>query len=126
MKRYAFGVAVALGHAQALGTLVFAVVIAISSRHTQGWTMRGPSQPVSVSLVIEYLIFAVGIEAAAYGLHTRKSWARTPFLVVQLFAIVAVGVTLVQSGNVTYVLAGAGVIGISTLAGVSAALGTSR
>jgi hypothetical protein len=61
--------------------------------------LAGLSNPNSVAApliqVVLYLLFAAGIAATAWALWQQRHAARTPFIVIQLFALV-VGYTLMQ------------------------------
>ena len=91
-------VAIAIAAVEALAVLAYAAGIALS----------GFANPDSVAApaveVVIYLIFAVGIGLVVKGLLQNKRWARTPFVVVQLFGLVT-GWTLVQGdGDSTHLL----------------------
>lgn len=75
--------------------------------YTAGIALSGLQNPDSVAApaveVIIYLLFAIGIGLVVKGLWQRRRWARTPFVVVQLFALVT-GWTLLQGdGDGTHV-----------------------
>lgn len=120
LARVARAMAVGIGACQAVGTIVYAVVVAVSTRHTSGWTMPGSRSAAAVSLVIEYLLYAAAICVVVFGLARSRGWAATPFLLIQALLVIAVGGTLVQSGNASYVPTGVAIMVTSTLAGMGA------
>ena len=76
--------------------------------YTVGIALSGLQNPDSVAApaieVLIYLVFAIGIGLVVKGLWQSRSWARTPFVVVQLFALVT-GWTLLQGdGDSTHLL----------------------
>ena len=86
------------------GGLVVAALIAVieaSGIAVYGITigLAGLSNPGSVAApaiqLVLYLLFAGGIGATAWALWRQQRGARTPFVVIQLFALV-VGYTLMQ------------------------------
>lgn len=112
--------AVVLGWLQAVGTTAYAAALAVSTRHSSGWTMPGSRQAVAVSLVLEYVLYAGAISTVTIGFAKGRRWAFTPFLVIQAFLVIAVGSTLAQSGNPKYSVAGYSIIAIAALAASSA------
>jgi len=101
-------VAIAIAAVEALAVLAYAAGIALS----------GFANPDSVAApgveVVIYVIFAVGIGLVVKGLLQGRRWARTPFVVVQLFGLVT-GWTLVQGdGDSTHWL-GYAVMAVSVL-----------
>jgi hypothetical protein len=82
-------VVLAIAALEALAVLAYAAGIALS----------GFANPDSVAApaveVVIYLLFAIGIGLVVKGLWQRRRWARTPFIVVQLFGLVT-GWTLLQ------------------------------
>jgi len=101
-------VAIAIAAVEALAVLAYAAGIALS----------GVANPDSVAApaveVVIYLIFAVGIGLVVKGLLQGRRWARTPFVVVQLFGLVT-GWTLVQGDGDTTHRLGYAVIAVSVL-----------
>ena len=63
---------------------------------------RAGAAPTVEALI--YLVFAVGIVLVVKGLWQRRRWARTPFVVIQLFAGIT-GWTLLQGdGDSTHLI----------------------
>lgn len=103
--------AVGIAAVEAVAVLAYAVAIGISALTNPG-SIAAP--PVEIAL---YLIFAAGIGACGVGLWRRRSVARTPFGVVQLFGLV-VGYTLLQGDGddvhrVGYAVLAMAVVGIA-------------
>ena len=91
-------VVLAVAALEALAVLAYAAGIALSG-------LQNPDSVAAPAVeVIIYLLFAIGIGLVVKGLWQRRRWARTPFLVVQLFGLVT-GWTLLQGdGDGTHLL----------------------
>jgi hypothetical protein len=90
--------AIAIAAVEGLAVLAYAAGIALS----------GFANPESVAApaveVLIYVLFAIGIGLVVKGLVQNRRWARTPFVVVQLFGLVT-GWTLLQGdGDGTHLL----------------------
>ena len=114
-------VAIAIAALETLGATAYAISIGIAGAQN----LSSVSVPV-VELVI-YVVFALGIGLCTRALWLKRRGARTPFGVVQLFALV-VGYTLMQGDGdlvhrIGWVVLGAGVVGIATV--LSPAVGES-
>jgi hypothetical protein len=113
--------AVVLAVLEGLAIAAYAVTIGVSALQTSG---SPAAPPVEIAL---YLIFAAGLLAIARGLWNRRSMARTPFAVAQLFGLVT-GWTLTQGDGdlvhrLGYVVLAASVVGIALI--MSPAVGES-
>lgn len=108
------------------GALIAAVTIAaVEAAGIAGYGISigfaGLQNPGSVAApivqVVLYLLFAAGIAAAGWALWRQRQVARTPFVVVQLFALV-VGYTLMQGDGdaihrLGWLVLAMGVVGIA-------------
>jgi hypothetical protein len=113
--------AVVLAALEGVAIAAYAVSIGVSALGTGG-SVAAP--PVEIAL---YLIFAAGLGVIARGLWGRRSVARTPFAVAQLFGLVT-GWTLTQGDGdlvhrIGYVVLAASVVGIALI--MSPAVGES-
>lgn len=98
---------------EAVSLVLFAASIVINANRDHS-TVGSPT----VQAVI-YLLFAAGISIASHGLLQRKAWARTPYLLVQLFAFI-VAYTL-ASGTGSEAKLTAAVIAVLAMAGIYSA-----
>lgn len=90
--------AIAIAGLEALAILAYTAGIALSGAQNPG----SVAAPAAEALI--YLTFAVGIVLVVKGLWQRRRWSRTPFVVIQLFAIIT-GWTLLQGdGDSTHVV----------------------
>ena len=108
------------------GALVTAVVIAVVeavgiAAYGLSIGLAGLQNPGSVAApviqVVLYLLFAAGIGATGWALWRQRHVARSPFVVIQLFALV-VGYTLMQGDadaihRLGWAVLAMGVIGIA-------------
>ena len=91
-------VVLAVAAVEALAVLAYTLGIALSGIQNPG----SVAAPAVEALI--YLVFALGIALVVKGLWQARRWARTPFVVVQLFALVT-GWTLLQGdGDSTHLL----------------------
>lgn len=74
--------------ALAVLALFVSVSVAVASGAAEGLTGASPS--LAAAEVIIWLLFAAGLGAIWWGLYRRRRLARTPFLLVQAFALVVV------------------------------------
>jgi hypothetical protein len=103
--------AVLIAVIEATGIAVYGISIGLAGLSNPGSVAAPPVQ------LVLYLLFASGIAATAWALWKRRHGARTPFVVIQLFALV-VGYTLMQGdGDAIHRLGWAvlalGVVGIA-------------
>jgi hypothetical protein len=68
--------------------LLIAVVAAVLGGAAQGLTGAGPG--LAVAEVVIWALVALGLGLVWLGLYRRRALARTPFLLVQAFALVVV------------------------------------
>jgi hypothetical protein len=68
--------------------LFLAVTVAVVSGAAEGLTGASPS--LAAAEIAIWLLFVLGLFAIWWGLHRRRRLARTPFLLVQAFALVVV------------------------------------
>lgn len=81
--------AVVIAVLEALALTAYAVGIGVSALQNPGSVAAAPVE------IVLYLTFAAGLVAIARGLWGRRSVARTPFAVAQMFGLV-IGWTLTQ------------------------------
>lgn len=85
--------------------------------------LSGPeavSNPGGVTLaVIIYLFFGVGLLATAWGWWKIKRWARSPFVLAQLLALV-VGIPLISAAGTSEKMVGVFVTVMAVIGGVVA------
>jgi hypothetical protein len=113
--------AVVISVLEALALVAYAVAIGFSAVQNPGSIAAAPVE------IVLYLVFAAGLLAIARGLWVRRSIARTPFAVAQLFALVS-GWTLTQGDGelvhrIGYVVLAVAVVGIAVV--MSPAVGES-
>lgn len=77
--------AVVLAAVEGIATIAFAVVVGITSLNSTG-SSAGSSPIVQIAV---YLGFAALMLMVARALRSRRSLARTPFLVIQAFVLIA-------------------------------------
>ena len=101
---------------------VFFVVYAVLI--TAGVLRFGLTGPEAVSnsagvtlAVIIFLFFGVGLIATAWGWWQVKSWARSPFVLAQLLALV-VGIPLMSASRTPEIAVGAFVTIVAVIGGV--------
>ncbi len=99
----------------AVGLVGYAVAVGIASRSSRGSSVNA----AGVEILI-YLAFAVLMGLLARGLWRRKSMARTPFLLSQLFVMI-IGYT-VFAGDGTAVKVAGGVVMLLGLVGLALSL----
>jgi hypothetical protein len=103
--------AVGIAVLEALALAAYAVGIGVSALQNPGSVAAAPVE------IVLYLVFAAGLVAIARGLWGRRSMARTPFAVAQLFGLV-IGWTLTQGDGdlvhrIGYVVLAVSVVGIA-------------
>jgi hypothetical protein len=103
--------AAAIAVLEALALTAYAVGIGVSALQNPGSVAAAPVE------IVLYLVFAAGLLAIARGLWGRRSVARTPFAVAQLFGLV-IGWTLTQGDGdlvhrIGYVVLAVSVVGIA-------------
>lgn len=106
MRRVSYGIAVAQGIALA----IYAVSILVTAIQVESKV----GSPISETII--YLIFAALIILVARGFNKAQSWARTPYLVIQLFLGI-VAYTLFVGTETSYKVSGI-VLGITVLVGL--------
>ncbi len=101
---------------------VFFIIYAILI--TAGVLRFGLTGPEAVSnsagvtlAVIIFLFFGVGLIATAWGWWQIKGWARSPFVLAQLLALV-VGIPLISATGTTEKIVGVGVSIVAIVGGV--------
>lgn len=105
--------AVTIAALEALALAAYAVGIGVSAVQNPGSVAAAPVE------IVLYLIFAGGLVAIARGLWGRRSMARTPFAVAQLFGLV-IGWTLTQGDGdlvhrIGYAVLAISVVGIAAV-----------
>jgi hypothetical protein len=103
--------ATAIAVLEALALAAYAVGIGVSALQNPGSVAAAPVE------IVLYLVFAAGLLAIARGLWGRRSVARTPFAVAQMFGLV-IGWTLTQGDGdlvhrIGYVVLAVSVVGIA-------------
>ena len=69
---------------EATSLLLFAFSLLVNNHGHDG--TRG-STPHPYILSFLYVVFSLGVGAIAFGILRAKAWARTPFVLIQVFAI---------------------------------------
>ena len=103
-------VAVICGSIEALALLVFGIFILVTQSEETG--VRG-SSPHPLILLAVYVIFALGVLAVTYALANRKDWAKTPFGLIQVFALLVFAYLPISGSGTLARLAGIAVAVIS-------------
>ncbi len=106
-------IAVACGLIESLALSVFGIFIMVTQSQETG--VRG-SSPHPLILLTVYAIFAIGVLAVTYGLANRKNWAKTPFGLIQVFALLVFAYLPLSGSGTMARLAGIGVGLVSILA----------
>lgn len=83
------------GYAQAGALAIYAIWLAISG--VRNHTTLG--QPVILGAI--FIILSVFMYLVARGVHAGQGWSRTPFFMIQIFAIIA-GYTFIKGTDVSY------------------------
>lgn len=84
---------VIVGLIESAALVIFAIAIMVNAQRDHSTV----GSPIVQSII--YVIFAAGIGLVTYGLSRAKPWARTPFIVFQLFAFI-VAYTLAVGSSV--------------------------
>lgn len=72
------------GFVEALGLVIFAISLLFDENETQG--VRGSTaHPLILTFI--FLVFSIGIALVSDGIRKASTWARTPFVLIQVFAI---------------------------------------
>lgn len=103
--------AVAIAALEAAGIGAYGASIGVAGLQNPG-TVSAP-----IVQIVIYLLFAAGIAVTGWALWNQRHVARTPFVVIQLFALV-VGYTLMQGDGdgihrLGWLVLGLGVVGIA-------------
>lgn len=101
------------GLLQAVALVVFAMSIVVESERVNSTV----GKPIAEAVI--YAVFAVALAGLTSQLGRGRSWARTPFLVMQLFALI-VGYTLLKGSGDWAHAAGAAVVASAVLAATGA------
>jgi hypothetical protein len=96
-------VVIAGAEALAVSGVFIAVVVAVATGAAQG--LSGGSPGLAVAEIVIWLCFVAALLLIWWGLRRRRRLARTPFLLVQAFALVVVPLFL-GSDVVAYRIAG--------------------
>ncbi len=96
-------VVIAGAEALAVMGVFIAVVVAVATGAAQG--LSGGSPGLAVAEIVIWLCFVAALVLIWWGLRRRRRLARTPFLLVQAFALVVVPLFL-GSDVVAYRIAG--------------------
>ena len=76
--------AVGCGYLESLALVVFGISVLLKESTQTGVRGSGPHPAI---LFVMYLIFAFGLTAVTNGIARRSSWAKTPFGLIQVFAL---------------------------------------
>lgn len=106
MRKISYGIAVAQG----LALAIYAVSLLITAIRIDSKV----GSPISETII--YLIFAALIILVARGFNKSQSWARTPYLVIQLFLGI-VAYTLFVGSGLSYKLSGV-ILGVTVVIGI--------
>jgi len=77
-------VAASCGFIEAFGLVMFAISLLFDD-HASAGTRGSSPHPFILSFI--YLVFSIGIALVSFGIAQSASWARTPFVLIQVFAI---------------------------------------
>jgi len=77
-------VAFACGLIEAIGLMIYAISVLLQESSANG--VRG-SGPHPLVLFVIFQIFALGIALVARAIWFQRTWARTPFGLIQIFAL---------------------------------------
>lgn len=103
-------VALICGLIEAVGLLAFAISVLVKETSATG--VRG-SGPHPLVLFIIFLIFAVAIALVTRALWLSQSWAKTPFGLIQVFALLVFAYLPLSGSGSLARLGGALVAGVS-------------
>lgn len=106
-------VAVSCGLIEALALMIYAISVLVQESAKNG--VRG-SGPHPLVLFIIFQIFAVAIALVARAIWFEQSWARTPFGLIQVFALLVFAYLPINGTSGYARLAGFGVATISITA----------
>ncbi len=109
-------VALICGLIEAIGLLAFAISVLVKETSDNG--VRG-SGPHPLVLFVIFLIFAVAIAVVTRALWLGQSWARTPFGLIQVFALL-VFAYLPLSGSGTFARLGGALVAAISITGLFA------
>lgn len=104
---------VIVGLIESATLVIFAIAIMVNAQRDHSTV----GSPIVQSII--YVIFAAGIGLVTYGLSGARAWARTPFIVVQLFAFI-IAYTLAVGSSIE-AKSSAAVIAVLAMIGVYAA-----
>ena len=99
-----------IGLAQSFSLAIYALSLVIAASKLES-TLGSP-----VVETIIYLLFALAIYFVSRGFNRAQNWARTPYLVIQMFGII-VAYTLLSGNDLGYRIAGL-VLGLSSVLGI--------
>lgn len=106
MRKISYGIAVAQG----LALAIYAVSLLVTAIQVDSEV----GSPISETII--YLIFAALILLVARGFNKGQSWARTPYLVIQLFLGI-VAYTLFVGSGASYKVSGV-ILGATVVVGI--------
>ena len=109
-------IAVFCGAIEAIALLVFGVFVLFN--HSDQTGVRGSSPHPAILFGI-YSVFAVGVLAVTYALSKERDWAKTPFGLIQVFALLVFAYLPISGTGTLARIAGAGVAILAVLALVS-------
>lgn len=109
-------VALICGLVEALGLSTYAISVLVKETADNG--VRG-SGPHPLVLFVIFQIFAVGIASVTRALWFGKSWAKTPFGLIQVFALL-VFAYLPLSGSGTLARLGGALVAAVSITGLLA------
>lgn len=101
-----------IGLSQSIVLAIYAISLVIAASQVES-TLGSP-----IAEAVIYLMFAALIYLVSRGFYQAKNWARTPYLVTQMFGVI-IAYTLLAGDQLPYRLAGL-IIGLSSAAGIIA------
>jgi len=113
-------VALICGLVEAVGLAAFAISVLVKETSDNGVKGTGPHPLV---LFVIFQIFAVAIAVVTRALWLGKAWARTPFGLIQVFALL-VFAYLPLSGSGTLARLGGTLVAVVSLTGIIALIKT--
>lgn len=103
-----------IGFAESIALAGYAASLLIAAKLANS-TVGAPAIETAI-----YLIFATLIFLTTNGVRNIRSWARTPYLLIQIFMVIA-AYTLLSGTELSYKISGA-VIGLVAITGLVALL----
>ena len=105
-------IAAGCGFLEATSLLVFAISLLFDKNEMLGTRGSSPHPLILASL---YVVFSLAIAWVAYGILQGSTWARTPFVLIQVFAILVFAYLPASGSGIWPRVAGFSVGGVAFL-----------